>query len=327
MAKGDAMTRWPELPLAPWRSTRDTLHLWTQMVGKTLLATCPPQNHWWHATLRVSATGLAAPPIVRDGHSYDIAFDFVDHELTVRRSDGRAMGMPLVPRTVRSFYEEYTALLDAIGLGVHFWTTPVEVPDPIRFDQDEIHREYDSGWAHTFWQVLRRCDLVFKGLADDFLGKQSPVHFFWGSFDLAVTRFSGRRAPRHPGGIPGLSDEVTREAYSHEVSSAGFWPGNDAFPRAAFYSYAYPEPPGFSGQAVTPPAYYDTGVSEFILPYDAVRQAADPEATLLDFLTRTYAAAADAAQWDRAALECRLGEPGRVRPVAQGSVTGSGAGQ
>ena len=314
MAKGDAMTRWPELPLAPWRSTRETLHLWTQMVGKTLLAACPPQNHWWHATLRVSATGLAAPPIVQDGHSYDIAFDFVDHELTVRRSDGRAMGMPLVPRTVRSFYEEYTALLAAIGLDVHLWTMPVEVPNPIPFDQDDTHRDYDAGWAQTFWQVLRRCDVVFKDLADEFLGKQSPVHFFWGSFDLASTRFSGRRA------LPRLgADRVTREAYSHEVISFGFWPGG-ALPGGTsvdepiLYAYAVPEPPGFREATVAPQAArYDASLGEFVLSYQAVRSSTGPAAVVRKFCESVYVAGATLGRWDRAELE-RLSDPRRDAP-------------
>jgi hypothetical protein len=216
---------------------------------------------------------------------------------------------------VADFYARVGALLRELGVRVAINERPVELATAIRFSEDRTHRSYDADAVRRFWRVLLRADTVLTHFRSGFLGKVSPVHFFWGSFDLAVTRFSGRRAPPRPGGIPGLSDAVTREAYSHEVSSAGFWPGNDGFPRAAFYSYAYPEPAGFSGKAVTPGASYNKELGEFVLPYDQMRQAADPEATLLDFLTRTYAAAADAGQWDRAALECGLGVPGRVRPM------------
>ena len=318
---------WPDLTYQTWRETAATLQLWTQIIGKVRLGLTPWVNHSWQVPLYVTARGLSTSAMPFGGEILELEFDFIHHRLLARTSRAEERSFALEPQTVADFYARVGTLLRELGVTVTINDRPVELVNPIRFAEDRTHRSYDADAARRFWRVLMKTDIVLSHFRSGFLGKVSPVHFFWGSFDLAVTRFSGRRAPRHPGGIPGLSDEVTREAYSHEVSSAGFWPGNDAFPRAAFYSYAYPEPPGFSGQAVTPPAYYDTGVSEFILPYDAVRQAADPEATLLDFLTRTYAAAADAAQWDRAALECRLGEPGRVRPVAQGSVTGSGAGQ
>jgi hypothetical protein len=251
------------------------------------------------------------------GEILELEFDFIHHRLLGRTSGAEERSFALEPQTVADFYARVVSLLRELGVTVTIYERPVELADPIRFTQDRTHRSYDADAARRFWRVLVRTDTVLKQFRSGFLGKVSPVHFFWGSFDLAVTRFSGRTAPPHPGGIPGLSDEVTREAYSHEVSSAGFWPGNDAFPRAAFYSYAYPEPAGFSAHTVTPGARYDTALREFILPYEQVRQAADPEATLLDFLTRTYVAAADAAHWDRAALECAPGAPGRVRQLAQ----------
>ncbi len=304
MSGSPAASPWPELPLAPWRGTLDTLHMWTQIVGKTLLARAPALNHWWHSALRVSARGLAtAYPIVAGERTFDIELDFVDHVLVVRGA-GRRTAMPLVPRTVRAFHEEYMALLRSLGLDVHVWTMPVEVADPIPFDQDEVHREYDPEAVHRFWQVLRRCDAVLRGLASGFLGKQSPVHFFWGSFDLAATRFSGRRAPERPG-----ADRMTREAYSHEVISFGFWPGGKlpngvAVEEPILYAYAAPEPPGFSGAAVAPAeARYDARLGEFVLPWDAVRAARDPAAAARAFCESVYEAGATLGGWDRAALE------------------------
>jgi len=307
---------WPDLSYETWRETAATLQLWTQVVGKARLGLAPWVNHSWQVPLYVTARGLTTSPMPLAGEILELEFDFVHHRLLARTSRAEERSFALEPQTVADFYARVGALLRELGVTVAINDRPVELANPIRFSEDRTHRSYDADAAQRFWRVLVKTDIVLNHFRSGFLGKVSPVHFFWGSFDLAVTRFSGRRAPPHPGGIPGLSDAVTREAYSHEVSSAGFWPGNDAFPRAAFYSYAYPEPAGFSGHDVTPGAYYDTGLSEFILPYDQVRQAADPEATLLDFLTRTYAAAADAAYWDRAALECGLGVPGRVRPVA-----------
>jgi Family of unknown function (DUF5996) len=309
--------RWPELNYEAWRDTVATLQLWTQVVGKVRLALAPWVNHSWQVPLYVTARGLNTSPMPFAGEILELEFDFIHHRLIGRTSRAAERSFALEPQTVADFYARTRALLTELGVAVTINDRPVELVKPIRFSEDRTHRSYDADAVWRFWRVLVKSDTVLKKFRSGFLGKASPVHFFWGSFDLAVTRFSGRPAPPHPGGIPGLSDEVTREAYSHEVSSAGFWPGNDAFPRAAFYSYAYPEPAGFSSQAVTPGAYYDSGFSEFILPYEQVREAADPQATLLDFLTRTYAAAADGAHWDRATLECALGSPGRVRPLLQ----------
>jgi len=314
---------WPDLTYETWRETAVTLHLWTQIVGKVRLGLAPWVNHSWQVPLYVTARGLTTSPMPHLGEILELEFDFVHHRLVGRTSHAEERSFALEPQTVADFYARVGSLLRELGVTLAINDRPVELADVIRFPEDRTHGSYDADAAWRFWRVLVKTDIVFKQFRSAFLGKVSPVHFFWGSFDMAVTRFSGRPAPPHPGGVPGLSDEVTREAYSHEVSSAGFWPGNDAFPRAAFYSYAYPEPAGFSSQAVTPGGYYDKGLGEFILPYEQVRQAAEPEATLLDFLTRTYVAAADAAHWDRAALECALGAPGRVRPVAQGEATES----
>jgi hypothetical protein len=306
---------WPELPYSAWRDTAATLQLWTQIVGKIRLELTPWMNHSWHVTLYVTARGLSTSPIPAQHEIFEIEFDFVKHQLVARMSDGREGTIALEPQTVAEFYRRVMALMAQLGVTVQIHETPNELPDAIAFSQDQIHRAYDAGAAHRFWRVLIQSDRVLKLFRSGYLGKASPVHFFWGSFDLAVTRFSGRRAPLHPGGIPHLPDAVTRESYSHEVSSAGFWPGNDMFSQAAFYSYAYPEPPGFRDSAVTPGAYFDKAFGEFILPYDVVRSAADPDAVLLDFLTTTYAAAAIAGRWDRAALECEIGVPGKVRSV------------
>jgi hypothetical protein len=307
---------WPDLSYEAWRETAATLQLWTQIVGKVRLELAPWVNHSWQVPLYVTARGLTTSPMPFEGEILELEFDFVHDRLLGRTSRPEERSFALEPQTVADFYARVGALLRELGVTVSINDRPVELVNPIRFAEDRTHRSYDADAVRRFWRILLKTDTVLSHFRSGFLGKVSPVHFFWGSFDLAVTRFSGRRAPPHPGGIPGLSDAVTREAYSHEVSSAGFWPGNDAFPRAAFYSYAYPEPTGFSSQTVTPGAYYDKGLSEFLLPYDQMRQAADPEATLLDFLTRTYVAAAEAAKWDRASLECGLGVPGRVRPVA-----------
>jgi hypothetical protein len=245
----------------------------------------------------------------------EMEFDFIAHRLGVRTSFGAERFLPLAPQSVAEFYRRLMSLLREIGIGVSIHEMPNEVADPVPFSRDDRHRSYDAAAAHAFWRVLIQADRILKQFRTGFLGKVSPVHFFWGSFDLAVTRFSGRGAPLHPGGVPGLPDAVTREAYSHEVSSAGFWPGNDAFPAAAFYSYAYPEPKGFRDRAVTPGAYFDEKLEEFILPYETVRGAADPDGLVLDFLASTYEAAADAAAWDRAHLECPPGVAGRVRPL------------
>ncbi|MGO4525289.1 DUF5996 family protein [Microvirga sp. 2MCAF35] len=306
---------WPDLPYPAWRDTAATLQLWTQIVGKIRLALTPWLNHGWQVPLYVTARGLGTSPIPIGNEILEIEFDFLSHLLRVRTSSGEERELPLQPQSVADFHSRLLTILSDIGITVAINEMPNEVADPIPFSQDRVHASYDRDAAQRFWRVLLQVDRVFKLFRSGFLGKSSPVHFFWGSFDLAVTRFSGRTAPPHPGGVPGLPDDVTREAYSHEVSSAGFWPGSDAFPQPAFYSYAYPEPPGFRDATVTPGASFDTTLGEFILPYDTVRQAEDPDRLLLDFLVTTYDAAADAGKWDRATLECTIGAPAQVRPV------------
>jgi hypothetical protein len=306
---------WPDLSYPAWRDTAATLQLWTQIVGKVRLALTPWVNHGWQVALYVTANGLGTSPIPSGNEIFEIEFDFIGHQLVIRTSRGEERRLRLEPQTVADFYRRVVDLLRSVGIAVAINEMPNEVPNPIRFSDDHTHASYDAGAAHAFWRALVQADRLFKLFRSGFLGKASPVHFFWGSFDLAVTRFSGRRAPLHPGGVPGLPDAVAREAYSHEVSSAGFWPGNDAFPHAAFYSYAYPEPAGFRDRRVTPGAYFDAGLGEFILPYETVRTAAEPDSVLLDFLSGTYAAAAEAGGWDRAALECPLGGPRRVRQL------------
>jgi hypothetical protein len=309
------LTIWPDLPYASWRETAATLQLWTQIVGKVRLSLTPWLNHGWQVPIYVTARGLGTSPIPAGSEIFEIQLDFISHRLVARTSRGEVRELPLEPQTVADFYRHLIDLLKSIGVAVAIHEMPNEVPNPIRFSQDVTHSSYDPVAAHNFWRALVQADRVFKLFRTGFLGKASPVHFFWGSFDLAVTRFSGRTAPRHPGGVPGLPDAVTREAYSHEVSSAGFWPGSDAFPQAAFYSYAYPQPAGFRDRPVTPGAHFDGALGEFILPYDAVRNAVEPDALLLDFLYTTYAAAADTGGWDRAALECPIGIPGQVRRI------------
>jgi uncharacterized protein DUF5996 len=295
---------WPSLPLEAWSDTCATLHLWLQIVGKIRLVQTPWTNHSWHVTLYVTPRGLATSPIPYDDRTFEIAFDFVDHRLTVACSDGASGGFPLEPRSVAAFYRRLMGEMDKLGVHVSIKKKPNEVPDPVPFDRDEIHKAYDPEYANRFWRVLVQSDRIFKRFRARFIGKCSPVHFFWGAPDLAVTRFSGRRAPEHPGGVPNLPDPVTREAYSHEVSSAGFWPGGGPVPYPSFYSYAYPEPPGFAKAAVAPAgAFYSQDLREFILPYDVVRQAASPVDALLAFLQSTYEAAASLAGWERSALE------------------------
>lgn len=280
--------------------------MWTQIVGKVRLTQCPWVNHSWHVTLYVTARGLTTSPIPYGTRTFQVDFDFIDHRLTVQSSDGGVGGLPLQPQSVAVFYRRLMEEMGKLGLHVNIYGQPNEVVDPIRFDQDETHRAYDREYANRFWRVLVQADRVFKEFRARFIGKCSPVHFFWGAADLAVTRFSGREAPQHPGGIPNLPDWVTREAYSHEVSSCGFWPGGGPIPYPAFYSYAYPEPVGFSEAPVKPDAaFYSTDLREFILAYDIVRQSESPDDTLLDFLQTTYAAAANLAKWDRASLERR----------------------
>jgi hypothetical protein len=309
--------KWPVLPYAEWQDTRDTLHLWTQVIGKVKLARTPWLNHSWHVALYVTARGLSTGPIPDGARLFQIDFDFVDHVLWLRVSDGHYRQVMLRPISVAEFYVEVMAALKQLGIDVEISTMPCEMPDAIRFDRDTTHNAYDAEAARRFWRVLISAYRVLSLFRSGFLGKASPVHFFWGSFDLAVTRFSGRRAPLHPGGVPNLDDTVVREAYSHEVSSAGFWPGGGGpVDYAAFYSYAYPAPDGFAAARVTPSdAFWSKELGEFILPYDTVRTARDGDAVLMEFLQSTYAAAADLAKWDRGALECGLGKPGKARAV------------
>ena len=306
---------WPPLPYADWADTCHTLHLWTQVVGKVRLATTPWLNHSWQVPLYLSARGLTTGLVLVGERGVELEFDLVGRRLIVR-TDGPSAEVALCPMSVADFYIRVTAALRAVGAPVAINAVPNELPDAIPFARDSAPRAFDADKAKRFWRALLQADRVLKHFRTGFLGKASPVHFFWGSFDLAVTRFSGRRAPPHPGGIPHLPDAVVREAYSHEVSSAGFWPGSPGAEEAMFYSYAYPEPAGFRDAPLSPPeARYDAALGEFVLPYEAVRGAADPDAVLLSFLSSTYAAAADRANWDREALECGLGEPGRPRPV------------
>ena len=290
---------WPSLPYAAWRDTYETLHMWTQIAGKIRLALSPMINHWWQVTLYVTPRGLTTSPIPYDTRTFEIQFDFVDHHLTVNTSDGTTRYMGLYPRTVADFYQELMSMLRALGIDVQINTTPQEVPNPIACNLDTVHASYDEDYANRVWRILVQTDRVFKEFRGRFLGKCSPVHFFWGSFDLAVTRFSGRRAPPRPG-----ADHIQREAYSHECSSAGFWPGSGSLLAPAYYAYIVPAPAGLSQAAIHPDrAYYDPQMGEFLLLYDDVRHAADPRATLLDFLQSTYAAGADLGGWDRRAVE------------------------
>lgn len=312
----DGAGAWPVLPFAELWPTAQTLQLWTQVVGKVRVARTPWLNHSWHTTLYVSARGLTTSMIPHGAVSFEITFDFVAHELVIQVTDGGEARIALTAKSVSTFYAEVLDALAALGVGVAINAIPNELPDPTPFAEDVAQRVYDPAMARAYWQALVRIDRVFARFRTGFLGKSSPVHLFWGSFDLAVTRFSGRRAPLHPGGVPGLPDAVTREAYSHEVASAGFWPGGGGVDEPCFYAYAYPVPEGFGAAAVSPAAArFDATLGEFLLPYEAVRAAPDPEAALTAFLQSTYAAAADLASWDRPALECPLGEPRRPRRV------------
>lgn len=297
---------WPELPLEAWRETYASLHLLTQIVGKVRLAQTPWMNHSWHVTLYVTARGLGTSPIAHGTRTFQIDFDFVDHQLRVLTSEGRTGGFALQPQSVAAFYAQLMETMGRLGLHVRIQRKPNEVVDPIRFDRDETHHAYDREYVSRFWRILVQSDRVFKQFRARFTGKCSPVHFFWGAPDLAVTRFSGRSAPQHPGGVPNLPDWVARDAYSQEVSSCGFWPGGGPIPYPAFYSYAYPEPAGFPEAAIKPSsAFYSADLREFILAYDAVRRSQSPDDTLLEFLHTTYEAAADLAKWDRGFLERR----------------------
>lgn len=295
---------WPSLALESWSDTCATLHMWTQIVGKIRLAQGPWINHSWGVTLYVTCRGLTTSPIPYGLRTFQIDFDFLNHHLTIESSDGRTTELPLRPQSVAAFYHRLMEEMGRLDLHVAIHKKPNEVSKPIRFDQDETHRAYDPDHANRFWRILVQADRVLKEFRGRFIGKCSPVHLFWGALDLAVTRFSGRSAPPHPGGIPNLPDAVTREAYSQEVSSCGFWPGGGAIPYPAFYSYAYPEPPGFAEFAIQPAAaFYSADFREFILPYETVRQSESPDQTVLEFLQTTYAAAANLAKWNRPALE------------------------
>ena len=290
---------WPDLPFGPWRPTCDTLHMWTQIVGKVRLALAPHVNHWWQVALYLSARGLTTGAIPYRDTAFEMEFDFIDHVLAIRVSDGRSRTIQLAPRPVADFHAEFMSVLRELGLSVHIWTMPQEFAHPIPFDKDTAHAAYDRASVDRFWRVLRSVDAVLKEFRGGFIGKASPVHLFWGSFDLCVTRFSGRRAPPMP-----QADKVTQEAYSHEVSSVGWWPGDEDTPYAAFYAYASPEPAGFGGAAVRPRgAFYDRTASQFRLKYDDVRVAHEPRRAILDFCQSTYDAAATLGRWNRTELE------------------------
>ncbi len=294
---------WPELTLAGWEGTRDTLHMWTQVVGKVRLALEPMVNHWWQVPLYVSARGLTTSLMHAPAADLEIEFDFVNHCLEIRTSTGEVRRLPLAPQSVADFYAATMSALESLGVMVRMLARPVEVPDAIPFAQDRVHHSYDAAAAHRFWLALTNVHRVMTRFRAGFRGKVSPIHFFWGGFDLAVTRFSGRAAPKHPGGVPNCADWVMQLAYSHEVSSCGFWPGGEGV-EGSFYAYAYPEPRGFAEWEVGPhAAHYDKGLREFVLPYAAVRAAHDPDAVLLGFFQSTYDAAAELGGWDRSALE------------------------
>jgi hypothetical protein len=294
---------WPALPFNEWKETAATLHMWTQIVGKLRLSLTPWTNHSWHVTLYLTARGLTTSPIFFGARVLQIDFDFVDHVLRMQTGEGIKKNIKLAPKSVAAFYREVMDALGELEIAVEINTTPNEVDPAVPFEQDDKDSAYDSESANRFWRVLLQSDRVFKEFRSEFCGKCSPVHFFWGSFDLAVTRFSGRPAPPHPGGVPHLPNAVAREAYSHEVSSLGFWPGNEMMPEPIFYSYAYPEPKGFSEAKVQPAAAsYNAQLKEFVLPYDAMRQAASPDQALLDFARSTYDAASTLGNWDRAAF-------------------------
>jgi Family of unknown function (DUF5996) len=298
--------RWPELALGGWEDTRQTVHMWTQVVGKVRLALEPPLNHWWQVPLYVSARGLTTSLMHAPAAGLEIEFDFIDHQLVLRTTAGDSRTFALEPQSVASFYQATMTALGELGVHVDILARPVEVPVAIPFADDTEHHAYDSEAIHQFWLALVEADRVLRRFRARFIGKNSPVHFFWGGFDLATTRFSGRVAPTHPGGVPNCADWVMQEAYSHEVSSCGYWPG--ANEEGSFYAYAYPEPSGFAAWPVKPEdSYYDSGLGEWILPYRVVRTADDPDALLLAFLQSTYEAAAELGQWDRPALERGLG--------------------
>jgi hypothetical protein len=307
---------WPDIPYEPWRETCSALHLYTQIVGKYRLARTPWVNHSWHATFYVTGRGLSTSLVPDTPGGVEIEFDLLDHQVIGSTTQGRHSAFALEPMSVATFHTRFNDLLRSLEATPRDFGRPNEIPDPIRFTEDRAERPYDAEAVTRFFRALVSIDQVFARFRTGFLGKVSPVHLFWGSFDLAVTRFSGRTAPLHPGGVPALPDSVTREAYSHEVSSAGFWPGGNGVDFPAFYSYAYPKPDGFeNAQAAPRPAYFEDKLGEFLLPYDVVRRSTDPEATLMHFLESTYGIAADLGHWDRAALDCPIGIPREPRPV------------
>lgn len=311
-----ATGKWPAIPYGPWKETCEALHLWTQVVGKYRFAHAPWVNHSWHATLYVTPRGLTTGNVPDGGKTVSVEFDLCDHRLVARGPCGASSGFSLEAMSVADFLARTKDVIAAVGGTPIFHEIPNEIPDPIPFAEDTARRPYDAEAVERFHRALLSVDRVFRLFRTSFLGKVSPVHLFWGALDLAVTRFSGRRAPLHPGGVPHLPDDVTREAYSHEVSSAGFWPGGGGVDEPMFYSYSYPDPPGFRASRVEPEkASFDETLGEFLLPYEVVRTAPDPEATLLRFLDSTYVAAAKAGGWDRAALECARGRPGVPRAV------------
>ena len=294
---------WPALPWRDWIDTVSTLHMWVQIVGKVRLALAPPLNHWWHITLYVTSRGLTTSPIPYQGRTFQVDFDFIAHRLDVSESTGRSFTMALEPMSVATFYREFMARLQELGIDVRIWPRPVEVPDAIPFEVDVTHASYDPSHAHAVWRGIQEADRALKSFQTGFVGKASPVHFFWGGFDMAATRYSGRPAPRHPGGIPNCPDWVMAESYSSEEASMGWWPW-DATHGPAFYAYTYPEPAGYASASVRPAgAAYDPGLREFILPYDAVRDSGDPDAATQAFLQSSYEAGADLGGWDRSALE------------------------
>jgi hypothetical protein len=293
---------WPELPWSAWSQTAETLHMWTQIVGKTRLALTPLQNHWWNVPLYVTAHGLSTSAMAYGDDVLDIEFDFLTHELRMRLGSGKNESLALKPKSVAEFYREYLERLQALGVSVKIWPMPVEIQNPIRFDLDTEHKSYDPEYAHRFWQVLAHAEKVFRAWAPGFMGKVSPVHFFWGSFDLAVTRFSGRPAPPREG-----ADSIQREAYSHEVISAGFWPGNGGYGEAAFYCYSAPVPDGLSEEKISPTgAFWDKNLGEYLFKYDDMRHQSSPGDALLEFIESAYSAAADAAKWDRKLLDRKI---------------------
>jgi len=307
---GNQLSAWPELPLHEWQDTYTTVHMWTQIVGKIRLMQSPHMNHWWQVALYLTARGLTTSPIPYGLRTFEIDFDFVDHQLILSTNDGSIRSFELAGRSVADFYQELLKALRSVGMNIKIWTTPVEVAERIPFEDDSVHASYDSEYAQRCWRIMAQTDRVLKQFRSRFIGKCSPVHMFWGAFDMAVTRFSGRRAPEHHGGVPALADFIVREAYSHEVSSCGFWPGGGVIQEPAFYAYAYPEPNGFKRAAVEPKqVFYSSELNEFILPYDVVRESENPDEVLLSFLQSTYEAAANLGKWDRGALEQEVSNP------------------